>query len=296
MFAIFSEAKTTLTLKSAALTDRGQKRKMNEDTVFHRTGSTRTGHYGGLYIVCDGLGGHQAGDEASRLAVETVSVELTPLIFSPNEDNGHQQPLSTSDMHERIQAAVVKAHAQIKWYVRSHPNISTMGTTITLVLVDNNTAYIANVGDSRTYIYCKGYMTQITEDHSWAAALARMGKIDEEEVVDHPRSNLLYRSLGTENDTDFAVDVFNWDLQSGDKILLSSDGLWRAFPDTAELAEWLDSSGSPADIVEQLVNEAKVRDGSDNISAVLVSVEGTHRSDSLGRSIFNKLRQLEFVK
>jgi serine/threonine protein phosphatase PrpC len=295
MFALFSGNVKTLTIDAAALTDRGQKRKSNEDAVFHQTGQTHTGHQGGLYMVCDGLGGHQAGEVASHLAVQTVSAELIDWLFSSDAKNNHPS-LSTSDVQQRIQTAIIKAHAQILEYAQTHSEARTMGTTITLALVLDDTAYIASVGDSRAYIYREGYITQITEDHSWAAALARMGKIGENEVVNHPHRNILYRTLGLQNEADFAVDIFEWELQPGDKLLLCSDGLWQAFPVTVELARWLDFSDSSADICQQLVTEAKQRNGSDDISAIVIRVEVDQASTSRSRSALDKLWRLELVK
>jgi serine/threonine protein phosphatase PrpC len=139
-----------------------------------------------------------------------------------------------------------------------------------LALIYGNRAHIANVGDSRTYVWRRGQLTQITRDHSLAALLAERGQIDKTAIADHPRSNVLYQALGIHEKVD--VDLFEWDLQPGDKLLLCSDGLWRAFPDTAELARWLDSTAAPDDLCQRLVAEANRRDGSDNISAVVVLV------------------------
>jgi PPM family protein phosphatase len=246
-----------LTLESAALTDRGQKRAANEDAVFHQSN-----HHGGLYMVCDGLGGLQAGEKASRLVIDTMAAELDPLL---HEDIPAISP-------EIIRSAAHAADERLKEYVGLHPEIRRMGTTLTLVLVKDNIATIANIGDSRAYLYRGGHVTQITEDHSWAAALARMGKIKSDEIASHPRSNLLYRSLGSNSESELEVDVFNQRLKPGDKLLLCSDGLWHAFANPIELAEWLDTFNGPDNVAQDLVNEAKRRDGSDNISAVVVSI------------------------
>jgi protein phosphatase len=131
-------------------------------------------------------------------------------------------------------------------------------------------ALIANVGDSRAYAWRNHELTQLTQDHSLAAKLAEAGMIEEEEVADHPRSNVVLRALGIEDEVE--VDFFEWRPQPGDKLLLCSDGLWNAFPDADELGQWLSSDAAPADLCQHLVNEANRRDGSDNISAIVIGV------------------------
>jgi serine/threonine protein phosphatase PrpC len=144
-------------------------------------------------------------------------------------------------------------------------------TTITLALIYDNLAQIANVGDSRVYAWRSGHMTQITHDHSYVAELARRGEIAENEIASHPQSNLLLQALGQEDP--IRVDLFEWEIQSGDKLLLCSDGLWKAFPDPADIAWWLSLVEAPVDLCWRLVLEANRRDGSDNISVVVVSVD-----------------------
>jgi PPM family protein phosphatase len=215
------------------------------------------------------------------------------LLFSQS-NSGDQPPLAASLIPQSIKAAITHAHAQIQLYAQTRPQIHTMGTTIALAMIDNNTVYIGNVGDSRVYLYRQGHVTQITQDHSWAAELVRTGKIDEDELVNHPRRNILYRSLGTTGDDEVIVDLFERKLQAGDKLLLCSDGLWQAFPLPTKLAEWLDEAGSPTDICRHLVAEAKQRDGSDNISAIVVNVA---EGDCLPsrRSIINRPQRMASV-
>jgi protein phosphatase len=130
------------------------------------------------------------------------------------------------------------------------------------------------VGDCRIYLWREGRVDQITQDHSVAAQLAREGFIDETEIAQHPRSNVILRAVGHE--VDVLVDVFKHPLKAGDKLLLCSDGLWKSLSDQAELAHWLGQPITAADLCRQLVTEAKTRDGSDNISAIVASLnEGT---------------------
>lgn len=253
----------TLPLYAAALTTAGQSKKVNEDAVFHRTWQTSSGEWAGLYIVCDGLGGHQAGDVASQLALDTVLDEL--LFFV----EGDLTAVSPDTLYHHMQTAVAAANDQIWQQGQTMPGaLRRMGTTITLALVAGGVAYIAHVGDSRAYAWRRGKLTQLTEDHSWAASLARNGIISEEEIDTHPRNNVLWRALGQEETV--RVALYEWPLQAGDRLLLCSDGLWKAFTNTAELAPWLGKDASPAKLCSSLVDVAQRRDGSDDTSAVVV--------------------------
>jgi protein phosphatase len=251
-------------IEAAALSERGKKRRLNEDAVFRQTNQENVA---GLFLVCDGLGGHQAGDVASTTTVETVANELAALLSASPSNNG---PVSTDILRQNIQEAITKAHAKLRVYAKKHPGIHKLGTTITLAFIYNDTALIANVGDSRAYVWRNAELSQLSQDHSLAARLAEVGVIEEEEVPDHPRSNVVLRALGVEDSLD--IDFFEWKLQPGDKLLLCSDGLWNSFSDTDELSERLSSNAAPADLCRQLVSEANQRDGSDNISAVVIEV------------------------
>jgi serine/threonine protein phosphatase PrpC len=288
MNALMLKQQQALNLEAAALTDRGQKRKLNEDAVFHRTVQTRRGDHIGLYIVCDGLGGHQAGEVASRLAIEIVTNELAEIFFLPGPSAGGYFSYFHFTLRLWIQKAIRKANVELRSYAEAHHQKGgNLGTTITLALIYGNQALIANVGDSRAYAWRSGQMTQITSDHSWVAKLAAEGLIDETEVAQHPRSNVLLQALGTCNQVD--VDLFDWTLQAGDKLLLCSDGLWQAFPDPVELGEWLGSATMPSELCQQLVTEANQRDGSDNISVVVVNVDNLFVSEAEKEHNFAKV-------
>jgi serine/threonine protein phosphatase PrpC len=267
------EFKMKLDINSAAQTDRGLRRKSNEDTVFHRSGHTVKGKKAGLYLVCDGLGGHQAGEVASHLAVKIVTARLEQMLFAPpsGTPNG-QTPVSTVAWPDHIEAAINQANAEIRSYAQTHAQKGRArpGTTLTLALIEGDQVQIANVGDSRTYIWRAGQVTQTTRDHSWAARLVRLGVIGEDEIVQNNWAHRLTQSLGPKER--IVVDFSRWDLEPGDKMLLCSDGLWQAFPDNSDLAAWLGSEAEPTELCRQLVTEAKQRDGSDNISAVVVTV------------------------
>lgn len=274
--------KSLVKLEAAALTDCGQRRKLNEDAVFQRTVQIDTGESIGLYIVCDGLGGHQAGDVASRLAVETAANELDHIFSLSNPADCPQNFL-----FQQIEAAIKKANAAIRDYAEADSEqVFCPGTTMTLALIYNDWVYIANVGDSRAYIWRSEQITQITQDHSLVAQMARLGIIDEAEIWGHPKSNILSRAVGVDEQVN--IDLFEWELQPGDKLLLCSDGLWKAFPDVERLARLFTVFRMSAmDLCELLVSEAKWRDGSDNISAVVVDVDEAAKTKVLGSARLN---------
>ncbi len=262
----------SLQIDSAAFSDRGKKRKLNQDTIFHQTGRTPTNRNVGLFLVCDGMGGHQGGEIASRIAIDTMTAQLADLFASTGtSSNNDDTPASRSTLRHRIHAAVSKANAEIRQYAQAHSDQTPdLGTTLTLVVIYGDSAYIINAGDGRVYAWRAGQLIQITQDHSLAAALAKEGLIEETEVSRHPQNHIILRALGIEDIIE--VDAFNWALQEGDKLLLCSDGLWKAFEDTNDLEQRLAEDTTAADLCQKLVNEANERDGSDNISAIIVIV------------------------
>jgi protein phosphatase len=153
-------------------------------------------------------------------------------------------------------------------YGREHTDAKGLGSTLTAVLVVDGQAYIANVGDSRTYLLRDGTLQRITRDHSLVARLVEAGQIEPEEVYDHPNRNLIYRSLGA-GKADVEVDIFTEALRSGDMLLLCSDGLWEMVRDT-EIERVLLEERDLEHACELLVRRANDNGGEDNITAVLV--------------------------
>jgi serine/threonine protein phosphatase PrpC len=245
---------------------------LNQDVIFHQTSQTARGETIGLFLVCDGMGGRRGGEIASRIAVDTVSTQLAE-IFASSEvlTQADQTRPSYLNLAQKVEAAIEKANQAIRQYAKEHPDKTPeLGTTLTLALVYGSLAYIANIGDGRAYVWREGQIYQITQDHSLAAKLAEEGVIKQEEIAHHPRSNLILRALGAKEEIE--IDMFDWTLQPGDKFLLCSDGLWKSMGDPTELAQWLGSPTTAADLCQQLVYQAKERDGSDNISAIVVSI------------------------
>jgi PPM family protein phosphatase len=267
-----TDLKNALHLRTAALTKQGRKRQVNQDSVFHWSGQTELGQSIALALVCDGLGGHAAGDLASRLAVETISSDLVSMLQSAgsqavNDPNGP----TADEMGEWVLSAINRANSQIFNYANSHTEALNMGTTVTLAATFDHLMTVANVGDSRTYQWHDPELTQVTHDHSFVAELVENGLIREEEAAAHPKGNVILRALGT--DAVVETDLFQLEAEPGDRLLLCSDGFWKAYPDRSELAPWFTKSLSPADLCKQLALESYHRSGTDDTSLVLLTIE-----------------------
>ena len=241
--------------------DTGHKRqgRPNEDSVFAAGGIVAsTQEPFGLYVVADGMGGHTGGQVASRLAVETIVDTVFPQV--------REGKLRGTAFGEVLKDGVEKANAAI--YQRQlSPDF--MGTTMTAALVVGSAVFVANVGDSRTYLQRAGGLRQLTRDHSVVARLVANGDIAPEQIYTHPRRNEIYRCLGATPTVE--VDVFQEELQDGDVLLLCSDGLWEMLPDQGGLIAGVLSSRCPASwMAEKLVQLALAAGGLDNIGLVVV--------------------------
>lgn len=218
----------------------------------------------GVYVVTDGMGGHASGEIASRMAIQRILHTVTDRLIQahipePADENGHPPYAALlADAVRDANQAILEAAAK---------NNSDMGATVTAALLVGATAYIANVGDSRTYLYRNDELTPITVDHSLVARLVAVGMIDRNEVYTHPQRNQVYRALG--NAPDMEVDTFVHDLEPGDHLLLCSDGLWEMVRDH-DMAAVLREAASPQEACDALVDRAKENGGEDNISVIVV--------------------------
>lgn len=236
----------------------------NEDTLLAIQGM-HTGKVGaepiGLFVVADGMGGHAHGQEASRMAVQSISDVVAPALLRNADDDETFADLLKDGAHR----------ANLAIYRRNREQEHMMGTTLTSALVVGTTAYVVNVGDSRTYLYRpnKG-LTKITRDHSRVAQLVEDGLITPEEIYTHPKRNQIYRCLG--NKASLELDAFVVPLQVGDILLLCSDGLWEMVRDP-DIARIMSSSAPHASqISSMLIQSALTRGGVDNVSVVVVCV------------------------
>lgn len=231
-------------------TDVGSLRSRNEDAFFC-AGVEDTG----LFIVADGMGGHDAGDVASSLAVKTVCREVR----AAAERQPDPEALLLRSLREANKAVCREAGKAG----------SNMGTTLGVALIAGGAAFIANVGDSRAYWINDAGISQITEDHSLVAKLVAAGKLTKEAARGHPKSNLLYRTIGS--DENVAVDTFRWPLVRGGALLLCTDGLWGEVPDE-EIHGICRREPDPRAACDRLIEQANRHGGKDNITAVLVRI------------------------
>jgi len=235
--------------------------KPNEDFVFATTGvNVQTQETYGLFVVADGLGGHADGQLASRLGTETIVDIMLPLL--------HSGRVQASELGNRLADAITRANDVI--YERNQRAVrllGQMGTTITVTVVFGPHAFIANVGDSRTYLYRpESGLRVITRDHSVVANLVASGSIAPDDVYTHPERNKILRSLGVASTVE--IDLFYELLQNGDIVFLCSDGMWEMTRDS-HLEQILSSPLSPETMAEHLLDLAIRGGGRDNIGLVV---------------------------
>jgi serine/threonine protein phosphatase PrpC len=257
-------------------TDVGRQRDHNEDFVSKFSlgleqipGTPEVG----LYIVADGMGGHQSGEKASETVIRDVVInriqeQMNKLQSVPKLKRATIKLDEMLTPGEILQEAIEQAN-QVLLEARSKVG-SDRGTTITAALVVGDTCVAANVGDSRTYLMRNGKLDQITTDHSLVASLVAAGMIKPEEVRSHPQRNQIYRTLGDKPEIE--VDIFQRSLVPGDKLLLCSDGLWEMVLDET-IAQVIQQSPSPQAACDRLIDAANQAGGEDNISVIVVWLE-----------------------
>jgi len=246
-----------LRLASALLTDVGRKRERNQDNVIEYIPPEQDAlnEKGGLFVVCDGMGGHAAGEVASEIGVNTIR----EVYFATRGD----------DVISSIARAVKAANEAIYSRARQHPELSGMGTTCVALIVAGGRAYIVNIGDSRAYIVRDGKVRQVTQDHSWVAEQVRMGLLTEEQARVHAHRNVITRSLGTQ--PTITADLFVETIHDGDRIMLCSDGLYGYVDEQAMMRDIV-ALNSPEMTARQLIDMANENGGPDNISAIIVDI------------------------
>jgi len=232
-------------------TDPGRVRPQNEDSF-----SVVTNGGWSLFVVADGMGGHDAGEVASKIAVDTVCREIGEAMKTPGQA-----------LPGLIGHAVQQANTLVSR--EGFHKGSNMGTTLSLALVQDGVASVASVGDSRVYWARNGSLTQITQDHSLVASLVAAGELTKEGARSHPKANVLYRTVGRPDPIE--VDTFQVPLASGGILLLCTDGLWGEVGDE-NLRQALATQDDARTLSERLVKMANAGGGKDNITAVVVRV------------------------
>ncbi|MFV0318859.1 MAG: Stp1/IreP family PP2C-type Ser/Thr phosphatase [Microbacterium sp.] len=237
---------------SAAISHTGKVRSNNQDSGY--AGSN-------LFVVADGMGGHAGGDVASSIAISRI--ETLDRHFA-----------STDDAERSLQEAIADAAADLVDMVARRPELAGMGTTVSALLMVDDYAVIAHIGDSRIYLYRDDALTQITADHTFVQRLVDSGRITPEEARYHPRRSVLMRVLG-DMDTDPEVDTFVMPTQPGDRWLLCSDGL-SGVVDDPHTSKALGLGLAPARTADNLLKQALDAGAPDNVTIVIVDVGGQH--------------------
>jgi serine/threonine protein phosphatase PrpC len=236
-------------LRHSARTDVGKTRDQNEDSYGVGEGE-QAERMGELLVVCDGMGGHASGEVASQLGVDTI---LSIYYSDPSEDR-----------QRALEQAFEQANARIYASGRG-----SMGTTGVAALLHHDALHVANVGDSRAYLIRDGEIRQVSRDHSFVSDQVAAGLITVDQARSSPHRNVITRALGYQSDV--TVDLFRLPLQIGDIIVLSSDGLHGLVADTE--IKRIASSAPPDQAVQQLIDLANSRGGTDNITVVIAQVE-----------------------
>lgn len=238
-------------LKTFSITDKGKKRKLNQDYVY--TSEMPIGNLPNVFIVADGMGGHNAGDYASKYTVETIVKEI--------EHSFEKNPVKI------LEKAIEEANTHIREKASEDEALSGMGTTVVAATCLGKYLKVANVGDSRLYIMNQNEIRQITRDHSLVEEMVRMGGIDRETARNHPDKNIITRAVGVKESVE--VDFFDVELQENDLVLMCSDGLTNMLEDE-EIRMILNGQRDIVEKAEELVKAANNNGGKDNISVILI--------------------------
>ena len=237
---------------STAISHTGKVRSNNQDSGY--SGSN-------LFVVADGMGGHAGGDVASSLAVGRLEILDHPFTSPPEAERA-------------LRDAITDAAGELSDTVRMRPELAGMGTTVSALVMVDDYAVIAHIGDSRIYLFRDDALTQITTDHTFVQRLVDSGRITPEEARFHPRRSVLMRVLG-DMDTDPEVDTFIMPTQPGDRWLLCSDGL-SGVVDDPHTAKTLAAGLAPGRTADSLLKQALDAGAPDNVTIVLVDVGGQH--------------------
>lgn len=236
----------------------GMQRENNEDAIFL---SDDSGSMKDIYVVADGMGGHNAGEVASNGAIEAFQEYL---------ERNREKLNADEDIFDMLVGAVTYANSVIYQKAQELQQYAGMGTTFTAVAIRDSKLYIVHVGDSRLYVYRSGVLKQMTKDHSYVMEMVKWGKMTLEEAKNHPSRNVITRALGTAETVE--IDTVIEQLYNHDIVLLCSDGL-SGMLTAADMEAILAENRSLKEAVEKLVQCANEKGGSDNISVILLKQE-----------------------
>jgi serine/threonine protein phosphatase PrpC len=239
-------------LKAFSITDIGEKRKVNQDYVFCQ--ENEVGELPNLFIVADGMGGHNAGDYASRFCVEFFAQRI--------KESKRTSPI------DNIESALIETNEMLRSKAQEQRELEGMGTTFVAATIFDHLLYVANIGDSRLYVI-DDKIKQITEDHSLVEEMVKNGELNRSQARIHPNKNVITRALGAFPTVE--PDFFEVDLKEGDIVLMCSDGLTTMLEDET-IESVVKDSESPQTAAEKLVKYANLNGGKDNIAIVIIKV------------------------
>lgn len=248
-------------MKGQFLTDQGKVRSHNEDAggIFYNL----AGQF--LAIIADGMGGHQAGDVASHMAISLMEEHW-------KKQEGLQSPEETENWLSEV---ISEINHSIYSYGLEKPECQGMGTTVVVTVCTEEFVTIAHIGDSRCYMLSGTGFSQVTEDHSLVNELVRSGHISKDDAKEHPRKNVVLKALGTEEQISADVETMSW--EQGNKLLLCSDGLTDKVSDE-ELGELISSDNDLHEIGGNMIKLANDRGGEDNISIILIHYDASSKA------------------
>ncbi len=234
--------------------DVGKIREINQDSYFYCDNNQLP-----IFVVADGMGGHNAGEIASNLAIQIIKEA-----YNREKDRIVEKEL---ELPRFINETLIKANNRVFMEANEQESCQGMGTTITMGFIYENELFIGHIGDSRAYLLRDGELVQLTQDHSLVAELVRNGSISQEEARNHPQKNIITRALGT--DSNVNIDIVSRDLQNGDIILLCTDGLTNMVSEK-RIREILISCGDLKNICDTLINSANALGGFDNSTVMVI--------------------------
>lgn len=237
-------------MKTFSMTDKGMTREMNQDSVF--TSEKPIGNLPNLFVVADGMGGHKAGDYASKYAVEVLLREIAG-------DDGTEPPAI-------MQRAIEAANRELLAESATDPKFHGMGTTIVLAVIKGSTLWTANVGDSRLYLIDE-QIQQVTRDHSLVEEMVLKGELSKEEARVHRDKNIITRAVGVV--AYVQADIYEQELPEGCRVLMCTDGLSNMVADD-EILSIVKSQRDIVETVERLIQAANDNGGTDNITAIVI--------------------------
>ena len=249
-------------VRAYGLTDKGRVRPTNEDCFAIREEL-------GLLVVADGMGGHNSGEVASDISCKTIVEYARKMLGGEKTLVPEGGTPGLTPRGRQLEFFVKTANAMIYEKGRAFPKDAGMGTTVVAAIVDSKSMTVAHVGDSRLYLWRRGELTQLTEDHSLVGEQVKRGQITADEAARSPQQNILTRALGA--DKDVQVDVADHPLLPGDLVLLATDGLSKMVID-ADVAAVIAAEQDPQKIVDVLIAKSRAAGGVDNISIVAAKV------------------------